>query len=64
MRRTKMGRPRVSEKGYVYTFYAPPKMMRKIEDVMRFKEGSVSDFLREAVNEKLIAIQAGEKDDE
>ena len=49
MPRAKMERPRVDEKGRVYGFYAGPELMRNIEEVMQYTGGTVSEFLREAV---------------
>lgn len=49
MPRAKMGRPRVDEKGRVYGFYAGPELMRNIEEVMQYTGGTISEFLREAV---------------
>ena len=51
MPRAKMGRPRVDEKGRVYGFYAGPELMRNIEQVMQYTGGTVSEFLREAVEQ-------------
>ena len=47
--RRKMGRPTVDEKGRNYGFYAPPELMRNIEEVMQYTGGTISEFLREAV---------------
>lgn len=49
MPKTKMGRPRVEEKGRVYGFYAGPELTRAIEEVMQYTGGTISEFLREAV---------------
>jgi len=49
MQRAKMGRTRVDEKGRVYGFYAGPELMRNIEEVMQYTGGTISEFLREAV---------------
>lgn len=49
MPKAKMGRPRVDEKGRVYGFYAGPELMRNIEQVMQYTGGTISEFLREAV---------------
>ncbi len=61
MRRTKMGRPRVEEKGYVYAFYAPPEMSDELEKILQYTGGTISVFLRDAVNDKIKAIQADHK---
>lgn len=47
--RRKMGRPPVDEKGRNYGFYAPPELMRDIEQVMQYTGGTISDFIRGAV---------------
>lgn len=54
--RRKMGRPTVDEKGRNYGFYAPPELMRNIEEVMQYTGGTISEFLREAV-EKATAVE-------
>lgn len=53
--RRKMGRPTVDEKGRNYGFYAPPELMRDIEQVMQYTGGTISEFLREAVEKATAA---------
>ena len=53
--RRKMGRPTVDEKGRNYGFYAPPELMRDIEQVMQYSGGTISEFLREAVEKATAA---------
>ncbi len=61
MRRTKMGRPRVDNKGHVYAFYAPPEMRDELEKILVYTSGTISVFLRNAVAEKIRAIQVDPK---
>ena len=53
-KRTRPGRPRVpeSEKGRVYTFFAPKELSDALENVLEYTGGTISEFLREAVSEK------------
>lgn len=50
-RKSKMGRPRLpeGEKGRVYTFYAPKDLSDNLESVLENTGGTISEFLREAV---------------
>ena len=51
MKQKRMGRPRLpeSEKGRVYTFFAPRDLSDDLEFVLEYTGGTISEFLREAV---------------
>ncbi len=57
MRKAKMGRPRVDEKGYVYAFYAPREMQDNITKILECTGQSVSEFMRGAVAKHIYSIQ-------
>jgi len=49
MKKTKMGRPPVDEKGKVLSCYAPPELVKDVEMIMEYTGGTVSEFVRMAI---------------